>query len=83
MDNSTKLQKPDVLKGLVQLYGNERCSTFKNKKNVAPPLLTFSGHVDSSINYFLADFELCLTQLKKGTNQENKYHDKRKKIDVK
>ena len=72
-----------MLKGLVQFYGNEQCSTFKNKKNITPLLLTFSGHVDSSINYFLADFELCCTHLKKGTTRENKYYDKRKKIDVK
>ena len=61
VDNSTKLQKADMLKVLVQFHGNEQCSTFKNEENATPPLFTFSGDVDSSINYFLADFELCLT----------------------
>ena len=28
VDNSTKLQKADMLKGLVQFYGNEQRSTF-------------------------------------------------------
>ena len=70
VDNSTKLQKFDMLKDLVQSYGNEQRSTFKNDENVAPPLFTFSGDVDPSINYFLADFELCLTQLKKEQNEK-------------
>ena len=59
-----------MLKGLVQLYGNEQCSTFKKEENVAAPLFTFSGDVDSSINYFLLDFELYLTQLKKEQNKK-------------
>ena len=70
VDNSTKLQKFDMLKDLLQSYGNEQRSTFKNEENVAPPLFTFSGDVDPSINYFLADFELCLTQLKKEQNEK-------------
>ena len=70
VDNSTELQKNDMLKGLVQFYENEQCSTFKNEEKVVPPLFTFSGNVDSSINYFLADFELCLTQLKKEQNKK-------------
>ena len=70
VDNSAKLQKADLLKGLVQFYGNEQRSTFKNEENVAPPLFTFSRDVDSSINYFLADFELRLTQLKKEQNEK-------------
>ena len=65
VDNSTELQKNDMLKGLVQFYENEQCSTLKNEEKVVPPLFTFSGNVDSSINYFLAGFEVCLTQLKK------------------
>ena len=70
VENSTKLQKADMLKGLVQFYGNELRSTFKNEENVALPLFTFSVDVDSSINYFVADFELCLTQLKKEQNEK-------------
>ena len=71
MDNSTKLQKNDMLKGLVQFYENEQCSTFKNEEKVVPPLFTFSGNVDSSINYFLAGFEVRLTQLKKKKMRKN------------
>ena len=52
VNNSTKLQKTDMLKGLVQFYENEQCSTFKNEEKVAPPLFTFSGDIDSSINSF-------------------------------
>ena len=80
VDNSTKLQKADVLKGLVQFYRNEQCSTFKNEKNVAPPLFTFSGDVDSSINCFLADSELCLTQLKMEQNEKISIMIKEKKL---
>ena len=80
VDNSTKLQKADMLKGLLQYFGNKQHSTFKNEENVTPSLFKFSGDVDSSISYFLADFELRLTQLKKGTKRENKYYDKRKKM---
>ena len=58
VDNSTKLHKADMLKGLLQCFGNKQHSTFKNEENVTPPLFKFSGDVDSSINYFLADFEL-------------------------
>ena len=47
VDNSTKFQKANMLKGLVQFYRNVQCSTFKNKENVALPLFTFSGDVDS------------------------------------
>ena len=83
VDNSTKLQKFDMLKDLVQSYGNEQRSTFKNEENVAPPLFTFSVDVDPSINYFLADFELCLTQLKKEQNEKISIMIKEKKIDVK
>ena len=79
MDSSTELQKADMSKGLVQFYGNEQCSTFKNEENVAPPLFTFSGDVDPSINYFLADFELCLTQLKKEQNEKISIMIKEKK----
>ena len=79
VDNSTKLQKFDMLKDLVQSYGNEQRSTFKNEENVAPPLFTFSGDVDPSINYFLADFELCLTQLKKEQNEKISIMIKEKK----
>ena len=80
VDNSTKLQKADLLKGLIQFYGNEQHSTFKNEENVAPPLFTFSGDVDSSINYFLADFELRLTQLKKEQNEKISIMIKEKKL---
>ena len=80
VDNSTKLQKANMLKGLVQFYRNEQRSTFKNKENVAPPLFTLSGDVDSSIIYFLADFELCLTQLKKEQNEKISIMIKGKKL---
>ena len=80
VDNSTKLQKADMLKGLVQLYGNEQHSNFKNKENVASPLFTFSGDVDSSINYFLADLKLCLTLSKKELNKKISIMIKEKKL---
>ena len=80
VDNSTKLQKADMLKGLVQLYGNKQHSNFKNKENVASPLFTFSGNVDSSINYFLADLKLCLTLSKKELNKKKSITIKEKKL---
>ena len=52
----------------------------KTKKNVAPPLFTFSGDVDSSINCFLADSELCLTQLKMEQNEKISIMIKEKKL---
>ena len=41
VENSTKLQKFDMLKGLVQLYGNEQRSTLKTRKMSLLPCLHF------------------------------------------
>ena len=43
-------------------------------------MFTFSGDIDSSINYFLADSELCLTQLKKEQNEKISIVIKKKKL---